>query len=83
MVRVSSKGQIVLPKELREHAGISEGDYIKVEKLSDGKLVIQKSNLEAFEAILERFQKAAEARNFTREDLEAAIEEVRRERNAA
>lgn len=41
IVRVSSKGQIVLPKEVRQKAGIKEGDQLKIE-LKEGKIFLKK-----------------------------------------
>jgi len=34
MVRVSSKGQIMLPKSFRDMTGIIDGDYIYIEEIS-------------------------------------------------
>jgi antitoxin PrlF len=36
VVTVSSKGQIVLPKELRDELEISEGDTIEIQREGDG-----------------------------------------------
>jgi len=36
VVTVSSKGQIVLPKELREELEIREGDSIEIQREGDG-----------------------------------------------
>jgi len=83
LVRVSSKGQIVLPKKYREQMGIGEGDYIQVEQLSDDTLLVEKQEVSSIEPILQRFRAAAKARNFTRNDLEEAIREVRRKRKAS
>lgn len=40
-VKISSKYQIVIPKEAREYAGIKAGDELLIEGI-DGKLVILK-----------------------------------------
>ena len=77
MVRVSSKGQIVLPKRIREKLEIHEGDYVFVEESKDGRMMIGKQKAGPIDAILERFRDAARAADFTREDLEKVIEEVR------
>ncbi len=80
MIRVSSKGQIVLPKRIREKMGIHEGDYIFVRESPDGLLLLGKQKESPIEPILQRFREAAKAANFTREDLEKAIAEVRESR---
>lgn len=41
-VKVSTKGQIVIPKELRHRFGIKEGEEVVVEESSKGVLVMKK-----------------------------------------
>lgn len=36
--RVDSKGRVLIPKNIREKTGISEGSYVKIE--ADGKRII-------------------------------------------
>lgn len=76
MVRVSSKGQIVLPKTLRERAGIADGDFIYIDEV-DGILLIEKPMPSSLAALTQNLRKEASARRFTRRDLEAAISEAR------
>jgi antitoxin PrlF len=80
MVRVSSKGQIVLPKRLRDKLGISEGDHLVVTELVDGLLIVGKSRRELFDAISEPIRREAEEQGFTREELMDMIKAMRRER---
>lgn len=40
--RVGAKGQVVIPKELREQAGLGPGDDVDFEALDDG-IVIRKA----------------------------------------
>lgn len=42
-VRVSPKGQIVIPKEFRDKFGIKEGEEVVVEELEEGVLVMKKT----------------------------------------
>ena len=42
LARVSSKGQIVLPKIYRDFLGISEGDYVYVKDVGPGLLLLGK-----------------------------------------
>ncbi len=81
MVRVSSKGQIVLPKRIRDKMGIGEGDYLAIEDLGNGLLVVGKPS-RLFEVIAEPITREAEAIGFTREQLMEMIKAMRAERKA-
>jgi antitoxin PrlF len=76
MIRVSSKGQIVLPKALRQKAGIADGDFICIEEVG-GMLLIEKPAPSRLSALTEQLRKDAAAGNFTRQDLETAISDLR------
>ena len=39
--KLSSKGQIVIPKEIRKHLGLKPGDKVKLEVLEGRRAVIQ------------------------------------------
>lgn len=81
-VRVSSKGQIVLPKVYRNKLGIGDGDYLSLE-LKDGVLTVEKSEVVTeWEQELEPLRKAAKEQDFTREELMKAIKAIRKERKA-
>ena len=77
MVRVSSKGQIVLPKGVRDRAGIVEGDYIVVQELEDGVLLLGKPGSGPLDAITAELRAEAKSSGFTRKDLGQAIESIR------
>ena len=40
-VKISSKGQVVLPKEVRKKLGLKKGDRLKVELRGGNKIVLQ------------------------------------------
>lgn len=74
LVKVSSKGQITLPKTIREALGIKPGDTIVVtqkdddivlhpvtETLFDLRGIIQVNGLQDFDAIIEKTKKAVAA----------------------
>lgn len=42
-MRVGEKGQVVIPKEVRDKAGIKEGTQVTVE-LRDGEVVVKKTS---------------------------------------
>lgn len=82
MVRVSSKGQIVLPKRLRDMLGIQEGDYLVVEVL-DGALAVRKSEAASeLDRILEPLRQEAKKQGFTKAELMKMIKSMRKERRA-
>ncbi len=78
MIRVSSKGQIVLPKKVREKMLVRPGDYLMVEELSDGGVNIRKRPQTWLEMLTKELRDEVEASGFTEKDLEEAIKEVRR-----
>ena len=80
VTRVSSKGQIVLPKQYRDDLNIREGDYISVYEVDDGILLIEKLKQSPLEAIASDLREEAKRRGFTREELETAIKSRRSER---
>jgi len=82
LVRMSSKGQIVIPKGLREKIHVEAGDYVVVEESPDGGLNLRKQPETWLESITKGLRDEVEARGFTRKDLEEAIREVRRKRSA-
>ena len=75
VVRVSSKGQVVIPKEVRERLGIKEGEYLLL--LQEGDLILMKKLNIDVEEILREGERLARKRGITREDVERAIMEVR------
>ena len=82
MVRVSSKGQIVLPKKVREKMLVHPGDYLVVEELSDGGVNIRKRPDTWLEMLTKDLRDEVQARGFSQKDLEEAIAEVRRKHPA-
>ena len=77
LIKVSSKGQIVLPKRYRDGMGIQEGDYVSVYEVDDGILILEKSRPSALESVVAGLRFEAKRRKFTRRELEEAITAVR------
>ena len=79
---VSTKGQVVIPGPIRKLLGITSGSKLVV--MTDGENVlmkpIQPPRMETFRELLEESRKAAADAGLTPEDLEQAIQEVRRAR---
>ena len=76
MVKVSSKGQIVLPKSFRDRTGIVDGDYIFMEEI-DGILLIEKSAPSRLSVLTEELREDAAKNGFSRGDLQDAISKIR------
>lgn len=78
--RLSSKGQVVIPEEIRNDLGLSEGDQFVV--IGEGDAVILKTinppKIEEFNKLLDQARLAAKRAGITRADVKAAIAKVRR-----
>ncbi|MDI3474371.1 MAG: hypothetical protein PWQ79_1011 [Thermococcaceae archaeon] len=75
VVKVSSKGQIVIPKSLREKLGIKEGEYLLIFSRGDV-IVMKKLNIDV-EEILKEGEEAAKSLGVSEEDVAKAVREVR------
>ena len=78
VVKVTSKGQLTLPAEIREDLKIDESSYLYV--IEAGNLILMKKMGVDPKEILNTFQKVAGEVGLTREELGRAIEGVRRAR---
>jgi len=80
VIKVSSKGQIVLPASLRKIMGIESGDELIVYG-DDNSIVLEKidkKQLEKeFESRVRSIRKKVKAKGITREDLRKVIKGVR------
>jgi len=78
--RLSSKGQVVIPEEVRNDLGLTEGDQFVV--IGQGDVVILKvitpPKLEDFEKLLTQARVEAKKAGIRRADLKSAIAKVRR-----
>ncbi|WP_242830466.1 AbrB/MazE/SpoVT family DNA-binding domain-containing protein [Desulfitobacterium hafniense] len=74
--RVTSKGQITIPKAVRERLNIAEGDKVAfIEK--DGNIVITKSSVIALREFLDSMSAEAKAKGITEQDMLSELEAVR------
>ena len=81
-VKVSTKGQIVIPKEIREELGIQAADKLQV--FSDGKQIrIEKFDKQKFFDELNKkrniSRKALEESGITEEEIIKIVKEVRKD----
>ena len=78
-VRVSSKGRIVIPLEMRVRLGLEVGGEAVVHLLSDRLMVLEVPEPSELEKALNRIQAEVRERGITREDVERAFRETREE----
>lgn len=81
VARLTSKGQITIPKAVRERLSLAEGDKVAfIEK--DGNIVITKSSISALSKFLDSMAKEVRERGVSEEDLWKDLEEkMSNERN--
>ena len=78
--RLSSKGQVVIPEEVRNDLGLTEGDQFVVIGQGDAVIlkVITPPKLEDFEKLLTQARVEAKKAGIRRADLKSAIARVKR-----
>ncbi|MAE49560.1 hypothetical protein CMI48_01900 [Candidatus Pacearchaeota archaeon] len=79
--RLSSKGQVVIPRKIRESLHWEVGTPFRVMKEGDA-VMIEKIELgrKSWDEVAAPFRKAAEEAEFTQEDLSQLIRDVRRKK---
>ncbi len=78
--KLSSKGQIIIPQEIRERLNLVEGTPFMVVE-NNNAIIIKKVDIPKIKSWTEvagPFREAAKKAGFTREDLNRIIEEKRR-----
>ena len=76
MVKITSKGQLTLPAEIRKSLKIGEGDYLYVTE-AGGLILMKRIGVDPKE-ILDTFQRAAREIGLNRRELNLVIREIRR-----
>lgn len=80
--KLSSRGQVVIPEEIRTRLGLEPG--VRFVVVGEGDVVVLKAlkapSLTDFKDLLDEAQKSAEETGLTKEDMEAALREVRKRR---
>ncbi len=79
---LSSKGQVVIPEEIRERLGLKPGTQFVVVADRDAVVlkVLNAPKLDDFAELLAHARKSARESGMRRSDVAAAIKKVRRER---
>lgn len=75
VVKVTSKGQLTVPAEIRKELDISEDDYLYVAQAGD--LILMKRIGVDPKEILDLFQSAAEDIGLTKKELNRAVQDIR------
>jgi AbrB family looped-hinge helix DNA binding protein len=74
--RITRKGQVTIPKKLREEFGLEEGDEIRWEKTEDG-IRVRKATQSTGRGMLVDEDTSKEKRKEMAEEMEAEIHEKR------
>lgn len=78
--KLSSRGQVVIPEEIRNRLGLEPGTQFVV--VGEGDVILLKTveapKLTDFKGLLDRAQKSAKAAGVTAADLERAVREARK-----
>ena len=75
--RITRKGQVTIPKDLREEFGLEEGDELLWQKAEDG-IRVRKATRSAGRGMLVDDDVSEEKREEMAEEMEAEIREMRR-----
>lgn len=84
LTKVTSKGQVTIPKAVRDRYGIEEGDYLILDPRDDefvirkGRMVDKSATPEDFESLADRIAERFEAQGITPADVEDAIRWARK-----
>ncbi len=79
--KITSKGQVTIPKEIRDRYGLLAGDYLILEP-KDEDFVVRRGEIRAggedFDALADGISRRFEERGITRSEVEEAIRWARR-----
>ena len=83
MTKITSKGQVVIPQQIRDKAGIVEGERFFVYNSEDSIILKRAKKLEAskdikeFENVFKSMWKTAKERKITKKNIEEEIKTTR------
>ncbi len=79
VTKISSKGQIVIPAEIREKMNLEEGNLLIISDNNDSICMkkIELPKIKSWKEITKPFREAAKKSNFSNEDLKKLIAESR------
>ncbi|MCJ7573763.1 AbrB/MazE/SpoVT family DNA-binding domain-containing protein [Candidatus Bathyarchaeota archaeon] len=70
--KVTSVGQVTLPKEVREELGVGKDDYVIIEKIGETYFI---KKLQGEKRLLARIRERVKKSGITREHLQEVVEE--------
>jgi len=76
--RISSKGQVTIPKTIRELLNLNEGDRVAFLE-ENGKIMITKASLIALNELQDALSKEAKEKSISEEELLTELKAVREE----
>lgn len=85
VTKMTSRGQVVIPQDIREKKGIREGERFLVYDIDDNIVLKRVKNLEKaknlneFEKVFSSMWKTAKARGITKKDVAEEIKAYRKE----
>ena len=79
VTKISSKGQIVIPFEIREKMNLEEGSILIVLDNKDSICLkkLELPNIKSWEEVTKPFKEAARKSGFTNDDLDRVIKETK------
>jgi antitoxin PrlF len=77
--RMTSKGQVTVPKNIREALGLSEGDRVAFARDPDGRIVLEKVGLITFRKLADELAKSFEEKGISEEEALQELERIREE----
>lgn len=77
--KLSSKGQVVIPEEIRKQLGLKEGDQFVVVGQDDAVILksIKKPALNEFDSLIDKARRQARDARLKRSDIAKAIAKIR------
>ena len=81
LAKVTSKGQVTVPREIREKLNLNEGTKILFYQNELGQVVIENANIKVFHDIQNAMKGEAEkAGIYTEDDVVKVIKDIRRKK---
>jgi len=74
--KLGARGQVTIPKEIREREGLEPGDYVAIIE-EDGRLSIVKLDVEVWAKRVKEIEEERGAPSPSMEEIEEMVDEVR------
>lgn len=89
ITKITSRGQVVIPQDIRKKEGLQEGEKLLVYDL-DGTIILKRlkgaetaKSVEDFESVLKSMWSTAKAKGVMKKDVEAEIKAHRKAKNVS